>query len=490
MPSRLIYLVFLILATIPLSAQTPSPQPQAVRLATFLERLQQRHDLVGFSLIVLQNGQKVAEIHQGHANLELNVSVSSDSVFPLYSVSKLFANIIVMQLVEAEKIDLDAPIATYLNDLPVAWQPITVRQTLSHLSGLPEMYQGDQALPDLEQDVLPSLDKTLAFEPGTRNSYNQTNYWLIRRIIETQTGEPYHQTVTQRIIEPAGLKSVKYGDPSAIVPNRVTSYQSHNNRLVHRKPWQSHPYFYANNGLNAGANDLARWFQALQRGTFLTPASLKAMWQEVKRKDGSPSLYANGWFYSRSNGITAVGHDGAGTTRFQHFIRESDQQSVTVIFLTNGYRVWLPLYETTLAIAGIFMQEAQPPRMALKQRLFEAAMDGNWATVTETYIKFRKNPKWAKLETEDTLEYLGFDLMNAVGLEQAMPVFQLNADHHPQSANCFLNLGIAHLRTGNAELGVQKLKHGLSLAKADPDQQTLIPVFERQLASAHETQAD
>lgn len=167
MPFRLILLVFLTWATVPLSAQTPSPQPPAVRLATFLDRLQQRHELVGFSLIVLQNGHKVAEIHQGHANLELQVPVSKERVFPLYSVSKIFANILVMQLVEANKIDLDAPIATYLADLPAAWQPITVHQTLSHLSGLPEMYHGDQPLPDLEQDVLPSLDKALVFELGT-----------------------------------------------------------------------------------------------------------------------------------------------------------------------------------------------------------------------------------------------------------------------------------------------------------------------------------
>ncbi|MEG1681857.1 MAG: serine hydrolase domain-containing protein, partial [Stenotrophomonas sp.] len=76
---------------------------------------------------------------QGLANVEYKVATTPATLFPINSATKAFTGVAVMQLVEAGRLDLDAPISTYLQQLPAAWQRIRVRQLLAHTSGLPDI---------------------------------------------------------------------------------------------------------------------------------------------------------------------------------------------------------------------------------------------------------------------------------------------------------------------------------------------------------------
>src|SRR5687767_8250129 len=106
----------------------------------------------------------------------------------------------IMQLVEDGKIDLSAPVSRYLDGLPAAWQPITIRQLLTHVSGLPNILRAlDTSTYGLgngaTEETIWTKTKALPVEsgPGERFSYNQTNYALLGKIIDKFAGKPFAQ---------------------------------------------------------------------------------------------------------------------------------------------------------------------------------------------------------------------------------------------------------------------------------------------------------
>src|SRR6185369_1164830 len=110
---------------------------------------------------------------------------TNNSVFGIYSCTKAFTGVAIMQLVEDGKLDLAAPVSRYLDGLPVAWQPVTIRQLLTHVSGLPNVLRaldpvtyGFPSGANEEAVWTRAKSMPMEFTPGERFSYNQTNYAL------------------------------------------------------------------------------------------------------------------------------------------------------------------------------------------------------------------------------------------------------------------------------------------------------------------------
>ena len=97
-------------------------------------------------LAVIQHGRIVKLGAYGIANVEHDVSATSESIFSINSCTKAFIGVAVMQLAEAGKLKVDDPVSMYLHDLPASWQKVTIRQALSHTSGLPNISTSMSAL--------------------------------------------------------------------------------------------------------------------------------------------------------------------------------------------------------------------------------------------------------------------------------------------------------------------------------------------------------
>lgn len=179
----------------------------------------------------------------------------------------------------------------------------------------------------------------MVFEPGTRSQYNQTNYLLLKRVIETVTGSPFLDVVTDRMIGPAGLKSAAYGGEYAIIPGRATTYFAGVNGLRINGPIDQPDYMFASSGLNISALDLATWFAALLDGDFLSPATLDRLWSPQLLADGTPSGFAHGWEFYTSGDMRAVGHGGGNRVDLRHFTFTDGTPAITVIYFTNGAQI-------------------------------------------------------------------------------------------------------------------------------------------------------
>src|SRR5258708_18795418 len=113
-----------------------SPPPD--RVDEYVKREMETRKVPGLAFAVIENGRVIADGAYGLANLETGAHVGIDSVFELASVTKPITAVSVMMLVAQKKVALDDPVDKYLAQVPAAWHEITVRELLSHTSGLRE----------------------------------------------------------------------------------------------------------------------------------------------------------------------------------------------------------------------------------------------------------------------------------------------------------------------------------------------------------------
>src|SRR5436190_5940595 len=126
----------LLLTFFPTVCAGAGEKPSAERVDTYVRSQMDRLRVPGLSLVVVKDGVVVYANDYGLANVELNVPVTSDTVFQIQSITKTFTASAIMMLVEEGKVSLDDPISKYLDGTPESWKPVTVRHLLSHTSGI------------------------------------------------------------------------------------------------------------------------------------------------------------------------------------------------------------------------------------------------------------------------------------------------------------------------------------------------------------------
>ncbi len=188
----------------------------------------QRRPIPGLALAVIRDGRVQKLTAYGTSSLELGTPVKPDTLFNVASVTKAFTGVAIMRLVEDGVVTLDDPIGRYLAELPAEWRVVTVRQLLNHTSGLPVIDVDPYSTHTLAQSVPDALrllgSRPMESTPGTKWSYNTTNYMLLGILIETLSGKPFAEFCKTRLFDPLGLRAPVFGDSRAVVANRATVY--------------------------------------------------------------------------------------------------------------------------------------------------------------------------------------------------------------------------------------------------------------------------
>jgi CubicO group peptidase (beta-lactamase class C family) len=295
----------------------------------------------GLALAVIQNGQVVKEKGYGLADVERSVPVTPDTVFELGSITKQFTATAIMMLVEQDNIRLDDPLARFLTGLPDDWRGVTIRQLLSHTSGVPDFeaimgYGGYRNVMSPAEIIALAAGKGIDFPPGTHWNYSNTGYYLLTMLLEKVSGETYAHFVQAHILTPLGMTHTRSSEPTAIIPNRSAGYAYENGRLENRDPMQ--PTASGGAGmLVSTVGDLVKWDASLSAQTLLRKSSYEQMWTDTVLTDGTLSGYGFGWFVSSMHGHRSQEHSG-GTAGFTTDIRRLPEDHLTVIVLTNCYQ--------------------------------------------------------------------------------------------------------------------------------------------------------
>jgi CubicO group peptidase (beta-lactamase class C family) len=343
------------------------------------EQMNARH-IPGLVLLVLRDGKVIKQQSYGLANVELGVPTSKDSVFPLASVTKVFTATGVYLLVEEGKLRLDDKVTQLLPGLPNAWSEITVLNCLSHTSGVPDIFPGSPAAAPADWIAAASPEEALKkvgavpllYKTGEKSSYNQTEFLLLKMIVEKLSGMSLEEFLGRRIFTPLGMTSARFGDSLDIVPNRVGLYmnfspqadrfhverQANGNGLPSPdgKLWNDINFLYpayqhGGVGLNMSATDLATFDMALFHDRVLSRQTLELMLTPFRLNDGRDGEFAGGWDTDVLNSHRMVFHIGAGMVEYAHLL----DPDLTVILLTNNQG--FDPYRMTIDVMRFFVPE-------------------------------------------------------------------------------------------------------------------------------------
>ncbi|RPH54713.1 MAG: class A beta-lactamase-related serine hydrolase, partial [Acidobacteria bacterium] len=221
-------LAYAAIAVHPLAlAQTLADGPESLLGREMAERR-----IPGLQVAVVDRGRIAWLRSFGIADLQSASPVTDQTAFSINSCTKAFTGVAIMQLVEAGRVDLAAPVSRYVDGLPDPWQRVTIRQLLTHVSGLPDILSiSNPSIGKIVGDGSEEaawarlLTLPLDFPTGERFSYNQTNYVLLGKVIERLNGRPFVEAFADRQFRIAGMPHTGFGDSRDIVPGRAPSYR-------------------------------------------------------------------------------------------------------------------------------------------------------------------------------------------------------------------------------------------------------------------------
>ncbi len=255
------------------------------------------------TVLVAEDGGIIYKNSVGFAQIDKKVLNGSSTHFSLASLSKVFTDVAVMQLKENRQLDLDDPLVKFLPDFP--YPAITIRQILSHTSGLPdfEIFQSyvdrSSNKPLSNQDLIPALRKwgKLVAEPGARWSYSSVGMGLLALVVEKISGLSFPQYVSMYICKAAGMKDTYVYTPDSPKPDSQLAvlYANAGSSAPALSPDDSvktdltNPFqTIVGPGLVvSSAEDLLRFSQALYNGKLLQAVSQAEMFAPVKLSNGS-----------------------------------------------------------------------------------------------------------------------------------------------------------------------------------------------------------
>ena len=266
---------------------------------SFVAKEMARQRIPGLAVGIYNRGRILLANGYGQANVELGVPVKAETIFQSGSVGKQFVSAAIMMLVEEGKLALDDSVTKYFPDAPATWNPILIKNLLSHTSGLSEYESDDRTGPkgpfylrlDFTEDELVTKIEALPIEwaPGDQWAYRNTNYVILGVLIHKVTGKPYAEFLDERIFKPLGMTSTRLISDRDIIPNRAAGYEIHDGQLKNQE-WVS-PTFNstADGALYFNVLDLAKWDEALYDTRLLKQTSFDRIWTVYPLNDGKPN---------------------------------------------------------------------------------------------------------------------------------------------------------------------------------------------------------
>ena len=296
----------------------------------------------GCALGVLQDGQMLYSHGYGLADVEHSVPISPTTVFHIASVSKQFTAFAIYLLADEGKLSIDDDVRKYLPELHDFRRTITIRNLLTHTSGLRDQWtllaMAGWRLTDeiTKQDILNLVwrQRELNFPPGEEQLYSNTGYTLLALIVERVSGKSLSEFTQERIFLPLGMGHTHfqehYGD---LVQERAYSYE--------RQPDGAYRYValsYSTVGpssLFTTVEDLARWDENFYTGRVGGKALLAQMQVPGKLNNGKETDYASGLVIGEYRGLKTVEH-GGGDAGFRTDLLRFPDAHFSVITLCNA----------------------------------------------------------------------------------------------------------------------------------------------------------
>lgn len=427
------------------------------------------------TVLVAKDGVPVFRRSYGMASQELAVPNANETVYDLASVTKPFTAILIMMMQEEGRLKVDDLACTYLTDCPAAWQAVTIRQLLTHTSGI-ESYS---RLPAWDETLDTRLfwrggaammmrDQPLRFNPGEGWRYSNTGYDLLGLIVERVSGKTLPDMYQERILTPLGMNRTSFHTSRKVAPGAATGYYSLGSTFINKTPQASYSSYGAS-GLLSTVDDLLKLDQALYSNELISAASYEQMIADVKNE------YGFGWEARTWLGRRQFGHAGSGAG-FSNLMGRFIDDRLTVIVLSNSDEA--NANATARDLAAIYFGEAYKlPVHSRKSRFLDAIQARGPDAAIQLYLEMQAaEPEAEVFKTDELLVTAGYDLHGVPMMDEARRVFEFTLEQFPRSQYSYDGLADIALAEGQTDVAIRHFETSLAL---DPTNEYAIDGLKR-----------
>lgn len=481
---------YLMLVHLCLSLHSFSQGTLVERLDQDLTRYMDIYKPAGLTVAVVVDGKLAYTKALGVKNKDTGDPMTLDAVFHAASVSKPFVATAVMHLVERGKLRLDEPVVTYLPYFKLdshSYDHITIRDMLTHHSGMPDVEDYQWERPQLDEGAAERYVRSIAKEKpigprGAQFAYSNMAFDVLADVIHKVSGQLFEDYLKQHLLRPIGMKDSSFYYPDVSKALRTSPHEREDMILKVRKVYPYNRRHAPSSTLNTNVLDLARWgMMNLNRG--------RIDGKRILRKESFAELFkaqadANrdqkvglSWFISDFKGHKLIGHSGLDPGYRAQFAM-IPAKGIAVAVLCNADMTATEDVRNSLLAAALKL-----PREKIKQPIEQAIrsvyLEKGLKAAVEHYQKLKANPSEAYTFDIGQLYNLGYELSNAGRYKDALRFFQLNVEAYPEHTGAQGSLGEAYLKVGNRAKAIEHLKRAVEI---DPKNQLRRNMLEKVLA--------
>lgn len=451
---------FMLSSIVVFSQKKESPKIELKQtIDNYLQQTIKANEIPGLAVGVVKDGKIIFEAYYGKENLEGNHPINQNSLFRIYSTSKLISTVSVFQLIEKGQLSLDDTISKYLENLPKEWQDVKIKNLLSHSSGIPNIIRyKDISVAATDQEKIERLSKEkMEFETGNQFSYNQTNYWLLTMMIEKITGESFENYILENQFSHSKDKILFSSNSSENISNRVVkNFYNTKTKRYEKTSENDGLRAHSGNGVNITLPTFLNWSINLNNNIFLDSETKKSMWKTFdfnNKKD----RFAYGWDITKVNNHYSYGFSGGNVSAYRVF----QDRNLSIIVLSNGYR-YAPVQDQIINhIAGLVDKNLIDQYLLSEESIISEFLKVDNQNAEQNYQTLkRKNPEW---NFQKTLNLTGYILIGNDRPDDAIKVFELNVKDNPNSGDAFDSLGEAYFIAEKYEIANKHYLKSLEL---------------------------
>jgi CubicO group peptidase (beta-lactamase class C family) len=456
-----------------------------------LQEIIARWGVPGMGVGIVEDGQIVYARGFGVQSLQSAAPLTPDSLFCIASITKCFVATRVMQLVEQGRLDLDAPLVQYLPDFRLddeRYTQITLRQILSHTSGMPDMDEAEYdelvANPEVDEGAPERYVRALASRkmvasPGERFAYSNIAYNVLGYLIAKQNGQTFEQSLQEQVLRPAGMpdSTLFYLDlprerlalPHLRVPEMIAN--------------PVYPYHRADapaSFLHSSVIEMCHWaITSLEQGIYqgqriLAPASYDQMWAPVAQRGAPPfrEEMGLGWTLGHFEGTKTVGHGGGGFG-WTCFLALLPEINCAAVVLSNEESSAHDL-ALQAALHTLLGKEPQPGQVSWMVPIAQALQTGGIQAAYARYEEIKDSPDYF-IDAYELIS-LYYQLVSVKKYDLAIDVLELDLHVFPQRLGLYIYLAKTHLQKGDRLQAEATLRRALAL---DPENKAAVELLEK-----------
>lgn len=432
----------------------------------------------GIAIGIVLDGKIAYTKGFGVKSIESGEPVTDESMFHSASISKTFVTTSLMQLHERGLVDINKPVIAYLPYLKLKderYKIITIKQMMSHLSGMPDVYDYEWEEPQYEEDALEKyvrsiFDFELLWEPGSGYSYSNLAYEILGDVIAKASDMSFEAYVKNNILLPLGMRDSSFLIKEISVSNMTSPHILSLENGYHAAVNPYYPYnriHGPSSTLWSNVRELCRYAIAnLNKGSFecfdlLKNDSYNMMWKPYAETNRKGTQIGLSWFMKQYKGVELIFHTGGDTGYASNLVLVPEKNAALAFYCNCDFINLSMMTEHILDI--ILGNEVEPIAISATSEVARIITSKGLEAASVRFQEIRNSHKDEYYISEVEFNSLAYKFLKMKKVEEAISVLTMAMTEFPKVANLYDSLGEIYLEKGDKEKSIDCYKIALEL---------------------------